>query len=227
MKLLIQILKNTPLFADLSENVIEDEILPRGRIQEIPKGNYLISFREKIDFFGVILGGQVNLLHIYGNGNSGIVGALEPGDLFGTDLIFTGSHISPYYAQAVQQTRTLVFPADLLLNQHNLSEQTRLHILEKMLFFISNENIRKEYRLAILFQKGLRDRIMTYLTMQANKRCTNTFSVPFSREEMASYLCVNRTCLSHELSLMEQEGIIKFHHNVFTLVNWNPKDGDY
>lgn len=227
MKLLIQILKNTPLFADLSENVIEDEILPCGRIQEVPKGNCLISFREKIDFFGVVLSGKINLLHIYGNGNLGIMGVLETGDLFGTDLIFTGSHISPYYAQAAQLTQILVLPIDLLLNPRSLSEKTRLHILEKMLFFISNENIRKEYRLAILYQKGLRDRIMTYLTMQANKRHSNTFTVPFSRDEMASYLCVNRTCLSHELSLMEQEGIIKFHHNVFTLVKWNPKNGDY
>lgn len=92
---------------------------------------------------------------------------------------------------------------------------------------ISDENMRKEYRLAILFQKGIRDRIMTFLTMQANKRHTNTFSVPFSREEMASYLCVNRTCLSHELSLLEREGIIKFHRNVFTLLDWEKRSGEY
>jgi len=61
---------------------------------------------------------------------------------------------------------------------------------------------------------------MTYLTMQANKRHTKTFSIPFTREEMASYLCVNRARLSHELSLMEQEGIIEFKRNKFTLVDW-------
>ena len=39
---------------------------------------------------------------------------------------------------------------------------------------------------------------------------------------MASYMCVNRTSLSHELSLMEQEGIISFDKNTFTLLNWEP-----
>ena len=62
---------------------------------------------------------------------------------------------------------------------------------------------------------------MTFLVMQANKRQTDTFSVPFTRDEMASYLCVNRTCLSHELSQMEKEGIIKFKRNQFTLLNWD------
>lgn len=227
MNQLVRMLRETPLFSDLSEETIEQEILPCGRIQDIPKGNHLISFQEKVDIFGVVLSGKINLLHIYGNGNFGIMGVLEPGDLYGTDLMYTRSRISPYYAQAMQQTQVLSFPSDLILRRGSLTEATRLLVLEKLLMLISDENMRKEYRLAILFQKGLRDRIMTFLTMQANKRQTDTFSVPFTRDEMASYLCVNRSCLSHELSMMEQEGIIKFRRNVFTLLDWDKKNGEY
>ena len=90
--------------------------------------------------------------------------------------------------------------------------------ISRLLTLISHENMKKEYRLAILSQKGLRERIMTYLTMQAARRQTNTFSIPFSREELASFLCVNRSALSHELSRMEQEGLITFRKNVFSLL---------
>ena len=227
MNQLVRMLRETPLFSDLSKETIEKEILPFGRIQNVPRGNHLISFQDKVDYFGVVLSGKINLLHIYGNGDFGIMGVLEPGDLYGTDLMYTRSRISPYYAQAMQQTQVLSFQSDLILRRGSLTESTRLRILEKLLMLISDENMRKEYRLAILFQKGIRDRIMTFLTMQANKRHTNTFSVPFSREEMASYLCVNRTCLSHELSLLEREGIIKFHRNVFTLLDWEKRSGEY
>lgn len=227
MNQLVRMLQESILFSGLSEETIENEILPCGRTQAIPKGNHLISFQEKVDIFGVVLSGKLNLLHIYGNGNYGIMGVLEPGDLLGIDLIYTGSRTSPYFAQAMQQTQVLTFPVDLILSRDRLSESTRLSVLEKLLTLISDENMRKEYRLAILFQKGIRDRILTFLTMQANKRHSNTFSVPFSREEMASYLCVNRTCLSHELSLLEQEGIIKFHRNTFTLLNWDHQNGVY
>lgn len=220
MAQLVRILKESLLFSDLSEETIEHELLSHGRIQEIPKGNYLISFQEKLDYFGVVLCGRLNLIHIYGNGNYGIMGVLEAGDHFGADLLYTGSRISPYYAQAMQQTRVLLFPCKLILEPGIIPQSTRLAILGKLLMLISDENIRKEYRLAILFQKGIRDRIMTYLIMQANKRHSATFSVPFTREELASYLCVNRTCLSHELSMMEKEGIIKFNRNTFTLLNW-------
>lgn len=224
MDQLVHVLKKTVLFSDLSEAIIENEILPHGRLQDIIKGHYLIHFQEKCDFFGIVINGKINLLHIYGNGNYGIMDILEERDLFGVDLVCTKSRISPYYAVAALHTQVLSFSADLILKPGLLREDIRTGILNRMLAYVADENMRKEYRLAILFQKGLRDRIMTFLIMQANKRHTNTFTVPFTRDEMASYLCVNRTCLSHELSLMEQEGIIKFSRNTFTLLNWDRGD---
>ena len=94
----------------------------------------------------------------------------------------------------------------------------RLIVLNRLLTLISHENMRKEYRLAILSQKGLRERILTYLSMQSARLGKTTFSSPFSREELAAFLCVNRSALSHELSLMEREGLIQFRKNVFTLL---------
>lgn len=227
MERLIQLFRKTELFDDLSDKAIEEEILPFGKLQEVPKGNHLIRFQEKYESFGIVIKGKINLLHIYGNGNYGIMGVIEQGDLFGVDLMCTKSRVSPYYAEAMQPTQIMLFPADMVLNPGMLREELRMCILRRMLVFVADENMRKEYQLAILFQKGLRDRIMTYLTMQANKRHTNTFTVPFTRDELASYLCVNRTCLSHELSRMEQEGIIKFRRNTFTLLKWDKKNGEY
>ena len=227
MDQLVRLLKESDLFSDLPQEVIEKEIIPRGRIQNLPKDNYLICFQDRCDSFGIILEGKLKIMHIYGNGNYGIMGILEPSDPFGVDLVCTKSRISPYYAVTMQQTKVFVFPADMVMKPGTIPEEIRLRVIQKMLSLVADENMRKEYRLAILFQKGIRDRIMTYLTMQANKRHSATFTVPFSREEMASYLCVNRTCLSHELSLLEQEGIIRFNRNQFTLLHWNEKITDY
>ena len=218
MDQLIRILKKSPIFSELPEDVLKNEILPLGRQREFAKGNHLIYLQETCDSFGVILSGKVNLIHVYENGNYAIMGILEKSDLLGADLACTRSRISPYYAVAVQETKVLSFPISMALLPGMLRNEIRLNILHRMLTFVADENIRKEYRLAILFQKGLRDRIMTFLTMQASKRKTNTFTVPFTRDEMASYLCVNRSCLSHELSLMEQEGILTFKRNTFTLL---------
>ena len=88
-----------------------------------------------------------------------------------------------------------------------------------LLTILSDSNLRKHYRLAILAQRGLRDRVLVYLTMQSERRGTHTFRIPFSREELAAFLCVNRSALSHELSRMEAEGLIRFRKNEFTLLS--------
>jgi CRP-like cAMP-binding protein len=113
----------------------------------------------------------------------------------------------------------LFIPGEAVLAPGALPEAIRLTVFSRLLALLSQENMKKEYRFAILSRKGLRERILTYLTMQSNKRGTADVTIPFSREEMASYLCVNRSALSHELSRMRQEGILEFRKNRFTLLN--------
>ena len=45
------------------------------------------------------------------------------------------------------------------------------------------------------------------------------FSIPFSRSQLADYLCVDRSALSRELSKMQAEGIISFNKNEFEIIN--------
>lgn len=222
MDLSVQALKNSPLFCDLPEKTIQEEILPHGMLLSFPSGKHIINYLEPIDFFGIVISGKISIMHIYANGNFTIVDMLEKGDYIGLDLACTRSRISSYYAVSETPSQILCFPASLISRSGQLSHDTYLIIISKLLSYLSSENMRKEYRLAILFQKGVRDRIMTFLTMQANKYQSNTFTLPFSRNELASYLCINRTNLSHELSLLAQEGIIEFNRNTFTLKEWNP-----
>ena len=215
----IEGLQNSSLFCGLSEDVIRQQILPLGKIQEYAKGTYLIMPQERLDSFGVVISGLIHVIHVSMDGNIRLLDALEPGKAYGADLIYTRSRISPYHAMAPQPSQVMLFPVSMLLEPGHLSEEVRHHIQLRLLTIISHENMRKDYRLAILSQKGLRERILTYLTMQAGKRCTETFTIPFSREELANVLCVNRSALSHELALMKQEGILDFQKNTFTLLH--------
>ena len=223
---LISALQKNILFSDLPPQDMERHIMPHARVLDFPKGAHLIRDQEICNSFGPVLQGKINILHIYASGDCSLSGVLEPGDLFGADLVCTKSRISPYYAEATQPTRILSLPAELL-HGALLPEKLRLQLTAKLLRHIADENMRKEYRLAILLQKGLRDRILTYLSMQASKRHTATFSIPFTRDELASFLCVNRSCLSHELSRMAQEGILTFDRNTFTLLQWDATNGEY
>lgn len=214
---LLRTLKETELFADLPDEILLRQILPHRQLQEYRKGQFLIEPQQLVDRFAVVLSGKVQIMHIFPEGNYSLMSVLSVGDILGADLICTRSQLSPYHAVASTTTRLLYFPVELLTKPGHVREAERLLALDHLLNLISNENMKKEYRLAILSQKGLRERIMTYLTMQSARRRKTTFAISFSREELAAFLCVNRSALSHELSIMQNEGIITFHKNIFTL----------
>ena len=220
MTQVLSLLKQSKLFSGIPEESIVQNILPHGQLREYQKDQALITAQNQVDYFGLIISGRIHILHLFSNGRNSLMSVVLPGNFVGLDLVGTKSRSAPYHAVAVSQTQVFYLPGDLITSCGILQESLRLSCLERMLTIISHENIKKEYRLAILSQKGLRDRITTYLTMQSVRLQSNTFQIPFSRDEMASYLCVNRSALSHELGLMKQDGLISFRKNVFTL-NYN------
>ena len=207
------------LLRGLPPELLEGELLPRGKVRDYEKQAVLAAPGDRVDWFAVVLRGKVQISQIFSDGSSSLMDALGPGYTLGTDLICTRSRRSPYYAIAAGPLRILRFPAALLLEPGALPEEGRLVLWRNLLTILSDDSLRKHYRLAILAQRGLRDRVLVYLTMQAERRGTHTFRIPFSREELAAFLCVNRSALSHELSRMEAEGLIRFRKNEFTLLS--------
>lgn len=207
------------LFQGLPPEALEGEILPRGKLREFEKQSVLIAPGDRVDWFAVVLRGKVQISQIFSDGTSSLMDALGPGYTLGTDLICTRSRRSPYYAVAAGELRVLRFPGALLLEPGALPGEARELLWRNLLTILSDDSLRKHYRLAILAQRGLRDRVLVYLAMQAERRGTHTFRIPFSREELAAFLCVNRSALSHELSRMEEEGLIRFRKNEFTLLS--------
>lgn len=217
-------LQRAELFRGISTEVLQNHILPHSTHQDLQKNQFLIIPQQTVDQFSIVLSGKLHILHLFPDGNYSLMAALTTGEAVGLDLICTHNRTAPYHVAAAAPARVLSFPARILLESGFIPEESRLAILTRLLTIISDYNMKKEYRLAILSRKGLRERIITYLAMQSSKRRSATFHIPFTREEMASFLCVNRSALSHELSVMEQEGMISFRKNQFTLLQpekWN------
>ena len=211
-------LKRCFLLEGLSQETLERVILPAGRIKTYPKNAAVFLIQDRVGDIRVLLEGKINLSYYTENGGHNLRDTLLPPSIVGLDLICTKTQISPYMAIATEDSRIFSFPAELLLCPGQIPETERLSTVGNLLTMLSQLNMKKEYRIAVLTQSGLRERIMTYLTMQANRRQTNTFTIPFNRDEMAAYLSVNRSALSHELSKLKQEGIIDFHKNRFRLL---------
>lgn len=219
MNQLYQLLLQSKLFSNISyEDLME--ILPQlsGNLKHCGRGEALVKEGELFNVIGVIIEGQIDVIKLSIDGTQTLIQTLIPSYTVGIDVACTPTQISPYEFYVSFNTQLYLIPYSVIDKPGIIREDIRLTMKDNILTLISNENIRKYYKINILSKKGLREKIQTYLLMQQRQKKTSSFTIPFNREQLAEYLCVNRSALSHELSLMEKEGLIRFYKNQFTLL---------
>ncbi|HIT90216.1 MAG TPA: Crp/Fnr family transcriptional regulator [Candidatus Merdenecus merdavium] len=218
MKKNLSLLTTSKLFA----NITEPELLSLssqldGHTRRLVKGEMLINEGDYYNYIGLVLTGELCVTKVFTDGTQSHLEKLLPTYIIGADIACTPSKISPYTVFATEDTSIWTLSYTYIEKPSVMPDPIRMQITQNLLHFISNENIRKLHKIEVLSKKRLRDRILTYLIIQSKLKNNTTFEIPFNRNQLADYLCVNRSALSHELSLMEKEGILTFHKNTFDL----------
>ena len=140
-------------------------------------------------------------------------------DIFDTGTIF---------GMEVAVSKTKKAAVDYISNEESVVVFVSTHSIERstyseeinraIIFMLSDSNIKMAHKVEILAERGLRDRIMVYLNVLRSKAGGNTVTIKMSREQLAQFLCVNRSALSNELNKMKREGIIDFKGSRFTIL---------
>ena len=82
---------------------------------------------------------------------------------------------------------------------------------------ISAKTLELNAKIEILSHRTTEDRILAYLRAFAEKCGSNEFDIPFDRQQLADFLCVERSALSAEISRLARAGAFACHKNHFKL----------
>ena len=90
-------------------------------------------------------------------------------------------------------------------------------IIRNLLGELAEKNLRLNEKLTHMGQRTTRAKLMSYFSAEALRRGVYEFDIPFSRQQLADYLGVERSGLSVELGKMRDEGLLDFHKSHFLL----------
>lgn len=200
--------KELPLFQHMQEKEIHEILLTAGCfVKNFKKGNYIYQENEVIHSLGVILTGHVYMVKEDVWGEETILVRMGKGDLFGENFACSPNPASTVTFYAPQAAEVLFIPYERLL-RHAGNRNVLLFItnLISMMTYKSQNLMRK---INVVSRKSLREKIQCFLSLEAEKTGTLDFTIPFSREKMAEYVCANRSALSRELKAMEKDGLIE------------------
>ena len=160
---------------------------------------------EKVTRAAIVHRGVVKGERIHAEGTSHLAYIYSYGESFAFEGALSGRGTSPLQLTAQEDTTVIFFDI-----QNIFSSTFERQLLTGLMEQLANDDIKKLYRIEILSRRSIRGRIMAYFKFLASRYGSNTFTLEMNREQLAQYLCVNRSALSNELNIMKREGIIDF-----------------
>ena len=214
----LEFLKKLPIFFDLNDKEITSILIFFNCFEKsFQKNEFIFEIDKKIDKIGIIILGEINIIKEDFWGNRNILNKFKSGEIFGEVFALSKSS-SNIMVEASQDCKILFLDLkNFSINSEKNSEEI-IKFLTNIFKISLKKNILFTEKLEHISKKSIREKIISYLSTEAQKNKTNSFLIKFDRQELADYLFVERSALSRELSSMKKEGLIDYKKNHFTLI---------
>lgn len=214
----LEFLKKLPIFFDLNDKEITSILTFFNCFEKyFQKNEFIFEIDKKIDKIGIIILGEINIIKEDFWGNRNILNKFKSGEIFGEVFALSKSS-SNIMVEASQDCKILFLDLkNFSINSEKNSEEI-IKFLTNIFKISLKKNILFTEKLEHISKKSIREKIISYLSTEAQKNKTNSFLIKFDRQELADYLFVERSALSRELSSMKKEGLIDYKKNHFTLI---------
>ena len=170
-----------------------------AQTKTVRKGEFLVLAQDEVRYIGVVLSGEIHMIHEDRWGDKAVLAVIKEGGLFGETFVCATILQSLVTFQAVKTTTFLTLP------------------FQNMLHLIAAKNAQLMEKLEIVSKKTLRKKLLTYFSFQSEKAGSPTFTIPMTRIQLADYLCADRTAVAREMTRMKEEGLIDVNQQTVTL----------
>ncbi len=192
------------LFGGLTEAEILAAVSCVGKdVMRYGRREMILSEGGAADFIGVVLSGGVQISRVDIDGHKEIIGLIGPKDIFAEAFVCAGERISPVSA-AAEGAGAKVLRIDYTKLTAVCPSACGFHsqIIKNLVTAVARKNLYLQKRLEILSRRTTREKLAAYYQAFGQGAAHS-----LTHEELADYLCLNRSAMSREISCMKKEGI--------------------
>ena len=186
-------------------------------VREFQKGEVIAFEAETINHVGVVLEGAVDMIKEDVWGNRTMLLRSYSEDVFGETFACGEDSLSVVAFVAAENSRVMFLSFCRVM--HTCTHACVFHqtLIENMVRIIARKNRELMRKIEVVSRKTLREKILAYLSIQAQTQGSSRFEIPLGRVEWAEYLCADRSALTRELAKMKEEGLIHYQRNFFEI----------
>ncbi len=214
-----EFLQKVPLFANIAAHDLPSLMsCLSASVKTYEKDETIFMAGQPAISVGIILSGGAHVLNEDFMGNRTIIAALGEGELFGESMACAHVERLPVSVMATEDSRVMLIDYRKIVSVCPSSCSFHSRLIENMLTIVASKNVILNQKVEIISRRSTREKLIAYLSAQAQRAGSNSFTIPFSRQDLADFLCVERSAMSAEISRLQKDGMIKTSKNKFELL---------
>ncbi len=218
MKDFLPIIRSSTLFSGISAEELTAMLSCLDtKTESFLKDAFLLRAGDTAESIGLVLSGNVLIVQedIWGNRN--ILSKAGPGQTFAAAYACAPGSVLNVSVLAETPVTAMFLNVKRVLNVCPSACAHHSRIIRNLLGELAEKNLRFGEKLTHMGQRTTRAKLMSYFSAEAQRLGTYEFDIPFSRQQLADYLAVERSGLSQELGKMRDEGLLSFRKSHFVL----------
>ena len=187
----------------------------QARRKRLEKGEILFSEGSTVDRFAIVLSGAVHVIRYTIDGRGKIEETVRAGGLVGAAQVCASE---PFYlanAVAAEESEVLVMSGIRFLAPCDKACSVHVQMMRRLLVSVAKRGVKLQRKLYCLSQPTTSEKLMAFLRLAQSEAGTETFGIPYTRQELADYLNVARAALSTEIGKLVKAGVIETDHKAF------------
>ena len=210
---------HSPLFDGISPEDRKPMLSCIGyHISTFRKGDIVAFEAENIRHIGIIIEGSVDMIKEDLWGNRTMLVRMGRNELFGETFACGQDNLSMVTFLVSGDARILFMPFDRVMHSCTMACRFHHQLIENMVHIIASKNRDLMRKVEVVSKRSIREKLLSYLSIQAQTQNSRYFEIPLGRVELAEYLCVDRSALTRELAKMRDEGLIDYDRNCFRIL---------
>ena len=214
----LSVIRSSQLFCGVSDEELTAMLsCLDAKKESFPKGAFLMREGDAVDTIGLVLEGDALIVQddIWGNRN--IISKVGPGQTFAAAYACTPGAILDVSVIADTPVTAAFLNVKRILTVCTSACGHHSRVIRNLLGELAEKNLRSGEKLRHMGQRTTRAKLMSYFSSEARRLGKYEFDIPYTRQQLADYLAVERSGLSAELGRMRDDGLLEFNKSHFIL----------
>ena len=210
MEKYLPILKNSSFFKGLTD----DEILSILHCVEATavskeRDSYIFRAADSTEVMGLVVSGCVLVIQEDLWGHRNILSKCHAGDFFGEPYAASPGAVLNISVVAEEDCEIIFLNIQRLLVTCPTACGHHQKLIRNLVSVLANKILLLNDKITHVCKRTTRDKLLSYLSSESIRHSSLSFDIPFDRQQLADYLCIDRAAMSTEISKLQKEGFIK------------------